>query len=230
MNNSSYRDDLPKIPDRIKALPIQNGYPVPWFVQHFENIGYDFRVVDGRRMRQAVKEKLCWICGQRLGSTWVFVLGPMCIINQINSEPPSHRECAEFAVRACPFLMQKQIKRNPKPMPEGTVDAAGEHIKRQPGVMALWITNSYKVVPAPGGSGFLFEVGTPSQVLWYRESRIATRNEILDSIESGFPLLEEMEIPDTIGMRQLHERKRKAIELYVPEDGKKRMFGSAARR
>jgi len=225
-----YRDDIPQVPDRIRQLPVQRGYPVPWFVQHFEETGYDFRVVDGRKMRRAIRDKLCWICGESLGSTWVFVLGPMCIINQINSEPPSHRECAEFAVRACPFLMQRQVKRNDHNMPDGAVPAAGEHIDRQPGVMALWITNKYTIVPAPGGSGLLFEVGKPSQVIWYREGRTATRSEIMESIISGFPALEEMEMPDTFGMRELHRRKEQAIRLYVPEDDKKFFFGSAAKR
>lgn len=226
----TYRDDLPEMPDRIKALPVQRGYPVPWFVQHFEETGYDFRVVDGRRMRQAIKEKVCWICGQPLGHTWVFVLGPMCIINRINSEPPSHYKCAEFAVKACPFLMQRQVKRNDKNMPAESRPAAGEHIDRQPGVIALWFTKNYHLTPADGGSGFLFQVGDPIEVRWYREGRKATREEIMESIESGFPLLEEMEMPNSIGMRQLHERKKKAIKLYVPDDVKKLPFGVASKK
>jgi hypothetical protein len=228
MSNDGYREDLPEIPDRIRKLPVLRGYPVPWFVQEFEH-GYDFRVVGGEKMLAAIHQKLCWICGEPLGSIWVFTIGPMCIINRITSEPPSHRECAVFAVKACPFLNQREIKRNEKDLPENTQGAAGIHIDRQPGVIALWFTNNYNLTPAPGGTGFLFEIGDPSRVLWFRESREATRDEILESIESGFPELEKEEQPNTMGMAYLHERKTGAMK-YLPDNEKKRMlFGSAAR-
>jgi hypothetical protein len=35
---------------------------------------------------------------------WSFVVGPMCGINRNSAEPPSHKECAQWSARNCPFL------------------------------------------------------------------------------------------------------------------------------
>ena len=32
-------------------------------------------------------------------------------MNRTSAEPPSHRDCAEFAVKACPFLTQRELTR-----------------------------------------------------------------------------------------------------------------------
>jgi hypothetical protein len=138
MTDEVYRDDLPPIPDRMKKLPVERGYPVPWFVQKFGD-HYDFRVVDQRKYAPAYYQKLCWLCGEKLGSALAFVIGPMCAINRAIGEPPAHRECAEFSLVACPFLNQTQTRRNEANIPEET-NFSEFGIKRQPGVMALWMS------------------------------------------------------------------------------------------
>src|SRR5262245_3833667 len=100
------------MPGRIRWLPIDaRGFPVPWFVAWFKDgeqvepgVGLpDFRVADANKMRSALKLRLCWVCGKRLGRHLAFTIGPMCAINRTMSEPPSHYECARFAAQACPF-------------------------------------------------------------------------------------------------------------------------------
>lgn len=190
--------DPSTIPPRVAALPIEaRGFPVPWFVQWFEDgkptdgTGVpDFRVVDERKLVRAVKEKRCWICGQRLGVHLAFVIGPMCAINRVISEPPSHSDCAEFAARNCPFLTRPRMRRNEKDLPEGNTPAAGFGIKRNPGVTCLWVTRSYRPFrPHVGYPGILFRIGEPERVLWFAEGREATRDEVMASIDSGLPLL-----------------------------------------
>ena len=109
---TEYRQDLPQpIPDRILRLPVERGYPVPFFVDRVDG-HYDFRVADARKLKLCVMKKLCWICGEPLGRNLTFAIGPMCAINRISAEPPSHRECAEWSARACPFLIFKEPERN----------------------------------------------------------------------------------------------------------------------
>ena len=38
----------------------------------------------------------------------------------------------------------------------------------------------------------LFNVGEPKETLWFARTREATREEVLDSIDSGLPILAEM--------------------------------------
>lgn len=173
------------LPDSIKNLPRdKRGYPVPYFASEIDGEP-NFVHADPKKFRLAIKENRCWICGGHLGKLKTFVLGPMCCVTRTTSEPPCHRECAEFAVRACPFLTKPLAKRGEH---EG-VNPGGVMITRNPGVAALWGTVSYELFEA---NGVLFEVGDPTALTFWRESRPATRDEVVESITSGSPALIEM--------------------------------------
>lgn len=193
------------MPDRIKRLPISPaGFPVPWFVTWYKDGkpcltgegAPDFRVANTNKMARAVNlrkhgHRLCWTCGEVLGRHLAFVIGPMCAINRTISEPPSHFECAEYSAKACPFLSKPRMRRNEKDLPEARHDAAGMGIKRNPGCVCVWVTQSYTVEKAHmGNAGALFHLGDPDRVLWFCEGREATRDEVLASIDSGYPLLQ----------------------------------------
>ena len=180
---------LPPLPEKMQALPRDHrGFPVPWFVAWVDGKA-DFRIADAAKMVAAVKQSLCWVCGQRLWARKAFLIGPMCAINRVSSEPPSHRECATYSAVACPFMTRPRMRRNEKNLPDGHELPGGEMIRRNPGVGLVWVTKSYKVFQTPNGP--LFEVGAPTECRWYAEGREATRDEIMASIESGRPLLEE---------------------------------------
>lgn len=194
---NALRPGLPPLPDRIACLPVdERGYPVPWFVQWVDGKP-DFRIVDGDKFTAAIRFERCWICGGGLGKFRAFLVGPMCTVNRISAEPPSHRDCAEFAVEACPFLANPEMRRREKGLPDGVRDAAGIMIERNPGVTALWITNGYRVFqPSHGQAGYLVEMGSPLEVVWYARGRAATRKEILDAFEAGLPALIEQAMKD----------------------------------
>lgn len=212
----TYRQDLPAIPNRLLALPVERGYPVPWFVAKVGE-GYDFRCIDYQKMKPAIEKKLCWICGQKLGACLAFGIGPMCAINRTIAEPPSHRDCMEWAMTVCPFLIQRQEERRETHLPENIKAPAGFAIKRNPGVIALWMTKSYYPFKAP--NGILFKIGEPIEVKWFREGRAATRSECIESIESGYPLLLELaQLEGAIAVRELGKSKLEAMKL-LPKDG-----------
>jgi len=186
--NASIRN-IP-IPERMRRRPISpTGYPVPWFVAWFDGAP-DFRVVDAPKVARAVRGDLCWLCGERLGRHKAFVIGPMCAVNRVSSEPPSHRDCAKYAVTTCPFLTRPRMRRNEKSLPEERVAPAGIGLARNPGVALMWITKTYKLFE-PENGGVLFQIGPPEQVYFYAEGRTATRDEVLASIESGLPPLRD---------------------------------------
>lgn len=177
---------------------------------------YDFRVIGERRLIDAIKKKRCWICGEKLGSRLAFVIGSMCAINRTISEPPSHRECAEWSAKACPFLAQRQDYRRDTNLPEGVKEPGGIAIARQPGVTCLWITTKYEVVRLP--NGLIFKLGDPLEVLWYREARPATREEVLASIDSGYPLLLDMATKEgKWAIADLEDRRARAMNLLPKE-------------
>jgi hypothetical protein len=163
---SQHRKDLPMpIPDRLRSLPVQNGFPVPWFVAKVGD-DYDFRIIDPEKIYPATKKRLCWICGQKLGAYLAFPIGPMCAINRTISEPPSHRECAEWSIKACPFLAQRQDECRETHLPASVKEPAGISLKWQPGAVCLWVTKSYRVDPV--ANGVLFALGDPTEVQWFK--------------------------------------------------------------
>jgi hypothetical protein len=187
MLNAAIRDIA--LPARMKHLPVNDrGFPVPWFVPKVKG-EWDFRAVDAPKVIMAYRRRLCWLCGAPLGRFLAFVIGPMCSINRVSSEPPSHRDCAEYAVRACPFLSRPRARRNTVDTPAGVT--LGIHLDHNPGATLIWITRSYRPI-SDGRGGRLFEIGEPVETLWYCEGRIATREEIMAAIEKGLPYLREV--------------------------------------
>lgn len=196
---------LTVMPPSIAALPRdERGYPVPWFVAWIDGKP-EFRVADGKKFGAAVRQKRCWVCGEPLNPTQhVFVIGPMCCINRTTSEPPCHAECAEFSAINCPFLSMPHAARREANIPEGTT-VAGEPIRRNPGVTCLWYCKGYEMFN-DGRGGILFELPGPAKVRWYREGRDALRAEIMESINSGIPILEKLATED--GPEAIAELKR----------------------
>lgn len=180
---------LPPMPDSIAALPRdERGYPVPWFVQWIDGKP-EFRVANGVKWTKAVAQNLCWVCGQPIGQQrHVFVIGPMCAVNRTTGEPPCHGECAEFSAKACPFLAHPKAQRREANKPIGG-EIAGIGIMRNPGVSLLWYCCGYKIFD-DGRGGKLFRLPSPTKVRFWCEGRKATREEILESINTGLQILE----------------------------------------
>jgi hypothetical protein len=200
-----------QIPERIRALPVDvRGYPVPWFV-HWDNWAPDFRVIGPGKIRDAVLFRRCWTCGESLGKFKTFVIGPMCAINRTSAEPPSHLDCARYAATHCPFLTRPHMKRNEHKLPE-VQEMAGIGLKRNPGVVLLLVTKSFTLFNAPGG--VLFKIGDPEKLEWYTEGRPATREEILHSIDTGLPILEEAAASDgPEALKELEVQHQQALKL-----------------
>lgn len=182
--NAAIRDI--EMPMRMTRLPLsEQGYPVPWFVGQVDG-QWDFRMIGPDKVVDAYKKRLCWLCGEKLGTYLAFVIGPMCSINRVTSECPCHLECAQYATRACPFLSKPRMRRNAVDLPDHPA-IAGDHIDHNPGAVAIWITKGYRPFKVPGGS--LFRLDKPTNVLWYAEGRPATRQQVLDAIDKGLPHL-----------------------------------------
>jgi hypothetical protein len=185
-------------PPRIQGLRRDaRGFPVPWFVSWFKHgdpvlpttrdAQPDFRIVQSGLVGTAIRHGWCWVCGQPLGRHIAFVIGPMCAVNRTSAEPPCHLDCAEFSARTCPFLSKPRMRRNEKDLP-ASKEPPGVMIRRNPGVALVWVTQGFKVWH-PSDGGTLIEVGEPERVKFYAQGREATRAEIVESIESGLPIL-----------------------------------------
>lgn len=201
----------------MKNLPLDDrGYPVPWFVA-WQDGKPEFRAMDPLKLIKAVKQKLCWVCGERMGVNVCFVAGPMCGINRTSSEPPSHLDCARWSAQNCPFLSNpRMVRREDETLNNArfTAEGAGVAIARNPGVAMLWITRQYEVFNDGKGRP-LIQMGEPESVEWWACGRVATRAEVVESIESGLPNLEAIARQEAGGLEAL-ERYKRRFEKWIP--------------
>jgi hypothetical protein len=219
---------LPNLPPRIASLPKDGrGFPIPKFIEWFKDgkavppgsldASPDFRYARADFRAWAFKTGLCWVCGQTLGVHKVYVIGPMCVINRTTSEPASHRDCAEFAAKACPFLIRPRMRRIGFDEDEPHV-VSGHSIDRNPGCICLYETRKAKAF-RPEGGGWLIRLGEPDRVDWWAEGRQATRAEVLASMMSGYPLLADEARKD--GPEALHDLARMRADAlrFLPAEG-----------
>lgn len=179
------RKTLPPLPKQMLDLHIdERGYPVPWFVKWYDGKP-DFRVVDHERFIQAVRHSRCFICGNPLGRFATFVGGPMAILQMVSAEPPTHHACAEFAVRACPFLILPRSKRRTSNLPADASNVVGEKcdvfVEENPGISGVWTCTDYYV----SGSQRTFHFRDCARLQFFVEGREATPDEITTAMHAA---------------------------------------------
>ena len=211
-------EQMKTLPARMKDLPIDDrGYVVPWFVAWIEGKP-EFRAMDPIKYIRAIREKRCWVCGEKLGVNVVFVAGPMCGINRTSSEPPSHAECARWSATNCPFLSNpRQVRREDEVLNNACLraNAPGIAIARNPGVAMLWFTRQFEVFDDGHGKP-LIQMGEPESVEWYACGRKATRDEVMRSIDTGLPTIEAVARQQRGGVEALARAVQRFMK-WVPE-------------
>lgn len=147
-----------------------------------------------------------------------FVAGPMCGINRTSSEPPSHVECGQWSARNCPFLNNpNMVRREDEVMNNQNLrdNAAGLAITRNPGISMLWITKSYDAFKVD--NGVLITMGEPERVEWYRCGKPATRLEVMESVDSGFPAMEAIAKTEKGGLKALMAARDRFLKFLPAE-------------
>jgi len=216
------KEGLEPVPGKMSALPIDDrGYPVPWFVTKLPSGEFEFRAFDPDKLRLAVAEHRCWICGEKLGKHMVFVIGPVSALNGTHLEPPSHRECALYALRNCPFLNNPSAERRPAGVGRGADILYGQGllIKKNPGVCLAWTVHSYGEIINPVSRKVVsFNIGKPDKIEWFKEGRAATREEVEEAMRVAIEaFMDECGTSPEI-IKKL-EGKALALEPWVPNEG-----------
>jgi len=161
-------------------------------------------------VRDAYRFKLCWLCGRRYGRWVSFAIGPMCAINRISAEPPSHHDCAVYAAQACPFLSTPSMRRRTTGLPEKKSVLGGFMAARNPGVVALWLTRDWRV--SEEFNGYVFRLGDPERVEWYTRGSVADRAAALAALDSGRDFLHQY-TERASDVTELNEAYGKALNL-----------------
>lgn len=188
--NHQYRPGLPPLPAYMRDLALSDrGYPVPYFVTVRDGTP-DFQLADSAKWVRCVEQGRCWICGKPLGAFKVFAIGPMAGINRISAEPPSHLDCAEYAVAACPFLLYPKAKRRAIDDAVPNMPAPGVAEEHNPGMTLLWATKSYHTDTPTRPS--VLRLGEPTTVRWFSEGRPASRELAIAAADDAYRRLSDM--------------------------------------
>jgi len=208
------------IPARMRHRPIDaRGYTVPWFVEWIDGKP-DFRVMDRNKWMRALRDNLCWLCGEKLGTLRTFVIGPMCVVNRITSEPACHRDCAEYAARGCPFLTIPDAQYRDSNLPAETQATPGM-VTHNPTACALYTTRSWyvrHVTDGAGARGALIRLGPPEAVQFWHRGRPASRAETLAALNKGLDVLRkaaEEQGEEALGELLAHVQD---VEQYLPHE------------
>lgn len=208
-------------PDRIRRLPRDaRGYPIPKFVKWLADaetgqLRPEFRIIDNEHMRRCTEHNLCWVCGGHMGVHKTFVIGVLSSVSGASGEPPSHRDCAEFAVQACPYLANPTAQRTLDDSKHGTVPLPGS-VDYKGSVNLTWTTQRYAVHQY--GGGIIFLIGQPESVTWWREGRHATRQECVDALWAALPTLLEHQRRQGLPDFQMLRSVQRTEALLPPEE------------
>lgn len=161
---------MSEIPQFLSHLPTYGGYPVP-FTQKWFDGKPDFRVIDPDKATECIDQKLCAICGRRLGEFCWFIGGDKAKDVHLFLDPPMHEQCTEFASRTCPFVSGQRQEYSHRPVNENTVTVkAMEHSVRP--TMYMMRTRTKKI-------GFV-KVGGEQMIqawIWSKVKEIPTKGE-----------------------------------------------------
>lgn len=156
------------IPLRLDARPrAANGFPIPYLVVIVDGRP-DFRISDPDKWLECNLHKLCALCGQPLKKRGWFVGGPLCHENRIFLDPPMHRDCAEYALKVCPYLAMPRghfsnVEKRPAPLP---ITVSQMVAPERPERFMLACTDEWKLAV---GNNDPFIVASPwTEVHWYR--------------------------------------------------------------
>jgi hypothetical protein len=139
--------DLTEIEQPARVAGLQRdarGYPIPYTVQRDANGIPDFRVIDPSMWMRAARLRCCGICGGQLGARVAFVGGPLAIANRLFTDLAMHRDCAIYALRACPFIAAPKFA-YARTLPEGTVVSENVSVQR-PERFGLGITKGFELL------------------------------------------------------------------------------------
>jgi len=146
------------IPAFLSHLKTYSGYPVP-FTQAWINGKPDFRAVDPAMTIQCAQDKLCAICGRRLGEKSCFIGGPLSKTNRLFTDPPMHKQCAEFAAHTCPFVSGKKLDYSDRPVNPKMVKVQEMVSTQRPATMYLLTARTMKTTLVRRTGGVIIQAG-----------------------------------------------------------------------
>jgi hypothetical protein len=160
----------------MRGLPSDDrGYPVFYAImpdpRPLDGAHVDFRVLNERHHILCYTNRLCAICGQRLGSQAWFIGGPMCVQNRIFGDAPMHQECARYSMMVCPMLTIAPKAYSDRPIQDDRIDSSEDRsvITAKPARIVLAVPREYRMIKHSHGKP-VFQLHPEMTVEWFTTS------------------------------------------------------------
>ena len=152
--------------ERINRLPRYKDFPVPFFVTWRTDGVPDFKVMNEDNRMKCYTHRLCWICGEKLGSRIVFIGGPRAIELRMFVDGPMHRDCALDAMAICPYLIGTMDYATAPDLSKHAEGVAQMDVvrKQAPEKIGLYLTRDFDAVLLSGT--FVFQPTEPISIEW----------------------------------------------------------------
>lgn len=157
------------IPERMRHLPVYQGFVVHYTVFVGPDGVPDFRVIHEEHRIKCAKYGLCNLCGYQLDIPMVFIGSDPSVKHHHFVDGPMHEECALYATKVCPYL--KKADYNQKDRPFRHKEDAGVVLMKienvpigRPARMALFYTTGYRIKVESGSMFFISD--PPLKVVW----------------------------------------------------------------
>lgn len=132
----------------------------------------DFTATDHDAYLRVVRNKLCGLCGEPLDYYMVFIGGPLSNANRAFLDAPMHLECAEYAVRTCPYLAMRMEGFVTRSHRAGSREMTPGLATARPDRFGLCVTRGFKLATR-NGSVYL-HADKPVRVEWYENGERVT--------------------------------------------------------
>lgn len=143
------------IPRRLSRRPKDaRGYPIGCLVLITPDGKPDFRATDVRQWLAIVRNRCCALCGEPLESNIAFIGGPRSHESRTFTDPGMHLECAQYAMKVCPYLAMPTAHHSRKITPiAGLALKVTEHVSTEkPDRFFIGIAMSYHPYRLEDGS------------------------------------------------------------------------------
>jgi hypothetical protein len=142
---------VPPIPLWLSHLPVVGGLAVPWITPRTADGRYLFGGLHPLRLRQAITEYLCSVCGRALDRPMVLLMRLADLPRQCVSEPALHPVCAAYTQAACPMVAGRMSHYRATPIRTGAGIAAVVDSPARLGAaadpwFAVWLTSYNPII------------------------------------------------------------------------------------
>jgi hypothetical protein len=162
-----------EMPARVAARPVckKRKLPIPFSVEILPDGSGDFTHVDPERIAMCLRLRLCGVCGQYITYWVAFIGGPYSASeNGAYTDPGMHEECAEWAMKLCPFIARRKVPRREQEQ-EPITDPRVVTVDNQKGDdgWVMVVARSFQVIPSRNRDGSVTQLIHPKGVGRRRE-------------------------------------------------------------